>query len=64
VYYASKCLSITEQVYAQIEKEMLAIKFSCIKFHRLIYGQEVITVQTDHQPLFSIMNKELNNNFI
>jgi len=60
VYYASKCLSITEQGYAQIEKEMLAIKFSCIKFHRLIYGQEVITVQTDHQPLIPIMNKELN----
>lgn len=60
VYYASKCLSITEQGYAQIEKEMLAIKFSCMKFHRLIYGQEVITVQTDHQPLIPIMNKELN----
>ncbi|VVC37220.1 Hypothetical protein CINCED_3A024105 [Cinara cedri] len=44
VYHASKCLSITEQGYAQIEKEMLAIKFSCIKFHRLIYGQKVIMV--------------------
>jgi len=60
VYYASKCLSIIEQGYSQIEKEMLAIKFSCIKFHKLIYRQEVITVQTDHQPLIPIINKELN----
>ncbi|CAI6357006.1 unnamed protein product [Macrosiphum euphorbiae] len=59
VYYASRCLSSTEQDYAQIEKEMLAIKFSCEKFHRLIYGQKIIKVQTDHQPLISIMKKDI-----
>lgn len=39
---------------------MLAIKFSCIKFHKLIYEQKVITVETDHQLLIPIMSKELN----
>ncbi|VVC39132.1 Hypothetical protein CINCED_3A011108, partial [Cinara cedri] len=39
---------------------MLAIKSSCIKLHRLIYGQKVIAVQMDHQPLIPIMDKELN----
>lgn len=33
VWYASKCLSLTEQEYAQVEKQMLAIKFACTKFH-------------------------------
>lgn len=59
VYYAFKCLSETEQRYAQIEKEMLAIKFACEKFHRLIYGQTIIKVKTDHQPLVAIMKKNI-----
>ena len=42
--------------YAQIEKEMLAIVFGCVKFHQNILGK-TITVQTDHEPLESIMNK-------
>jgi len=59
VHYTSKCLSETEQEYIQVEKEMLALKFSCEKFHRLIYGQKTIKVQTDHQPLISIMKKDI-----
>ncbi|XP_050533909.1 uncharacterized protein K02A2.6-like [Daktulosphaira vitifoliae] len=59
IYYASRCLSEIEKTYAQIEKEMLAISFACTKFHSLIYGRKV-TVFTDHQPLVSIMLKELN----
>lgn len=61
VYYASRCLSDTEQMYAQVEKEMLSIVFACEKFHKLIYGQKVITIFfTDHQPLISVMKKEIN----
>ena len=33
IAYASRALTKTEEEYAQIEKEMLAILFSTIKFH-------------------------------
>ncbi|KAF0710957.1 Uncharacterized protein FWK35_00037749, partial [Aphis craccivora] len=60
VYYASRCMSDTEQMYAQVEKEMLGIVFACKKFHKLIYGQRLVEIFTDHQPLISIMKKEIN----
>lgn len=49
----------TEQNYAQIEKQFLAVLFACKKFHKYIYGQRV-TINTDHLPLVSIMKKEIN----
>jgi hypothetical protein len=60
VVYASKSLTQTETGYAQIEKEMLAILFSCRRFHQYIYGKRV-TVESDHKPLSSIMKKSLSN---
>ena len=39
VAYASRALSDTQQQYAQIEKELLAIVFACEKFHQFIYGK-------------------------
>ena len=60
VAYASRSLTQTEQHYAQIEKELLAIVFSCWKFHQYIYGKSV-TVETDHKPLVSITRKPLYN---
>uniref|UniRef100_A0A2S2NXG9 RNA-directed DNA polymerase n=1 Tax=Schizaphis graminum TaxID=13262 RepID=A0A2S2NXG9_SCHGA len=60
VYYASRCMSDTEQMYAQVEKEMLSIVFACKKFHKLIYGQSIVEIFTDHQPLISVMKKEIN----
>lgn len=57
VYYASKSLSDAEQSYAQVEKEMMSIVFACNKFYKLIYGQEVTKVFTNHQLLISIMKK-------
>ena len=56
VAFASKALTETQMRYAQIEKEMLAIVFGCVKFHQNIFGK-TITEQTDHKPLESIMNK-------
>jgi len=38
---------------------MIAIVFACTKFHYLIYGQDRIKVNTDHQPLVSVMKKEI-----
>ena len=49
---------MTQQAYAQIEKEMLAIVFACEKFHNYIYGKEV-EVETDHKPLIYIFSKPL-----
>ena len=50
--------SIKVTRYAQIEKETLAIVFGCVKFHQYIFGK-IITVQTDHKTLESIMKKSL-----
>ena len=59
ISFASRSMTETEINYPQIDKEMLAIVFSCTKFHNYIYGRKV-NVVTDHQPLVSIMKKELN----
>ena len=59
VHYANRALSRTEQNYAQIEKELLAIVFSCERFEHYIYGKQV-TVETDHKPLIAIPKKPIN----
>lgn len=48
----------TQQNYAQIEKELLAVVFGCKRFHQYIYGKHV-TIETDHKPLEAIYNKPL-----
>ena len=53
-------MSDTQQRYAQIEKELLAIVFACEKFHQFIYGKQV-DVETDHKPLVNIFKKSLND---
>lgn len=40
-----KILSASEQTYAQIKKELMAIVFACEKFHQYIYGQPVKVVK-------------------
>lgn len=59
VAYASRALTPTEQNYAQIEKELLAIVFACERFTEYIYGKAQVNVQTDHKPLESIVLKPL-----
>lgn len=59
IHFASRALTDTEKHYAQIEKELLAAVFACEKFRQYIFGKPV-TVETDHQPLITIMKKSLN----
>ena len=58
VAYASRALIPTQQKYAQIEKETLAIVFGTTKFHQFLFGKSV-TVESDHKPLEYIFNKPL-----
>lgn len=59
VCFVSRSLTETEIGYAQIEKELLVITYSCQKLHNYIYGNKDITIFTDHQPLISIRKKDI-----
>ena len=59
IAYASRALTDTQQRYAQIEKEMLAVVFGCTKFHDHIYGMPNVEVESDYKPLEAILRKPL-----
>ena len=59
IAYASRSMSPTEQRYAQIEKEALAMCWACEKFQYYLAGRQFIA-ETDHKPLLSVLgDKEL-----
>lgn len=58
VAYGSRTLTPTEQGYAVIEKEALAMLYATKKTHYYIYGREVL-VETDHKPLVPIFKKNI-----
>ena len=58
--YASKSLTPAETRYANIECEMLAVVFGCLKFHHYLYGRSFLC-NSDHQPLENIHLKHLND---
>lgn len=58
IAFGSRSLTSSEQKWAQIEKELLAIVFACEKFHHFIYGRSVV-IQSDHKPLETLVKKEL-----
>lgn len=60
VYMASRSLNSAEEGYAQVEKELLAVVYACSKLHNYVYGHDDITIQTDHMPLVSLINKPIN----
>ena len=49
----------TEQNYAQIEKELVAIVFACEKFHQYIFARSDVVVESDHRPLETIFKKPI-----
>ena len=59
ISYETRAMTDTEQNYAQIEKELLAIVFACERFNDYIYGRNVVHVEIDHKPLESIFKKEI-----
>ena len=61
VAYAGRSLSKSEQNYAQIEKEALAILFGCERFHVYLYGKSFI-VESDHKPLQPIFKNKICSN--
>lgn len=59
VSFASRALSDAETRYPMIDKELLAIVYSCSKFHSWIYGLQSVRVQSDHRPLEAIFKKPI-----
>lgn len=60
VAYSSRTLSKSEQRWAQIEKELLAIVFACQRFHFYLYGRE-FTVESDHKPLETLVKRDIDD---
>ena len=55
VFYASRSLTETDQRYALIEKEALAVSWCCEKFADFLIGLHKFTVETDHKPLLVLL---------
>ena len=53
VRFLSKSLTATEAGYSNIERELLAVLFACVKLHVYTFGRKV-DLNTDHNPLESI----------
>ncbi|XP_040079262.2 uncharacterized protein LOC115324209 [Ixodes scapularis] len=59
IAYSSRSLTDTQQKYAQIEKEALAIVHGCSKVKDYILGHSSVTVESDHKPQEAIFRKPL-----
>ena len=55
--FASRRLTDTEGHYAQIEKEALALVWSCEKFSDYVLGKQFL-FETDHKPLVPLLESK------
>ena len=60
IAFASKSLTGARSRYANIERELLAVVFACIRFNTYLQGRR-FTVQSDHKPLEMIHLKSMHN---
>ena len=60
IAFSSKSLTGAESRYANIERELLAVVFACMRFNTYLQGRR-FTVQSDHKPLEMIHLKSLHN---
>ncbi|GFR19529.1 retrovirus-related Pol polyprotein from transposon 17.6 [Trichonephila clavata] len=56
VAYGSVSLTQTQQRYAQIEKELMAVIYGLEHFNYYTYGR-IVAVQTDHKPILGLSKK-------
>ena len=54
VAYALRTMTPTEQIYAQVEKEAIAITWGCEKILQYLLGLP-FEIETDHKPLVSLL---------
>ena len=57
VAYSSRAMTNTEQRYAQIEREALAVTWACERFTNYLLGM-TFEIETDHKPLVSLLGKK------
>ena len=60
ITFASKSLTDAERLYANIERELLAIVFACQRFSTYLLGRSFVA-KSDHKPLEMIAMKNLAN---
>ena len=56
VAYSSRAMTSTEQIYAQIECEALAVTWACECFNHYLLGM-CFEIETDHKPLVFCLAK-------
>ena len=59
VFCASRSLTATEQRYAQVENEALAVTWNCERFQDYLLGLSKFTIETDHKALLALLKTKL-----